>query len=88
MLPDLPAPRDHAGKGQYGNTLYILGGRLNGHWNVVDTVFGYNIDARRWSTDFSPMPTGRGGCASAAIGSTIYVAGGEGDPDTPIGVWP
>ena len=29
-LPDLPAPRDHAGKGKLGNMLYILGGRLSG----------------------------------------------------------
>ncbi|KKY26920.1 putative kelch repeat-containing protein [Phaeomoniella chlamydospora] len=88
VLPDLPAPRDHAGKGQHGNMLYILGGRLYGHWNVVDTVFGYDIHAQVWSTNFTPMPTGRGGCASASIGSETFVAGGEGDPNTTTNVWP
>jgi N-acetylneuraminic acid mutarotase len=88
ILPDLPAPRDHAGKGQYGNKLYVLGGRLHGHWNVVDTVFGYDIHKRRWSTDFPPIPTGRGGVASATIGSKMFVAGGEGDNDTSTNVWP
>lgn len=88
VLPDLPAPRDHAGRGEHGNVLFVLGGRAYGHWNVVDTVFGYDIDARRWSTGFAPMPTGRGGAASATIGSDIFVAGGEGDPDTPSHVWP
>ena len=88
VLPDLPAPRDHAGKGQFGNMLYILGGRLDGHWNVVDTVFGYNIDTNGWSTDFAPMPTGRGGCASATIGYMMFTAGGEGDLNTSTHVWP
>ncbi|KAH8651198.1 hypothetical protein BX600DRAFT_473232 [Xylariales sp. PMI_506] len=88
ILPDLPAPRDHAGKGHYGNMLYILGGRLFGHWNVVDTVFGYDIDAGEWSTDFAPVPTGRGGTASATIGSEMFIIGGEGDPDTATNVWP
>jgi len=26
-LPDMPAPRDHAGKGVVGDNLYVLGGR-------------------------------------------------------------
>ncbi|KAH8884907.1 galactose oxidase, partial [Thozetella sp. PMI_491] len=88
ILPDLPAPRDHAGKGSYGNMLYVIGGRAFGHWNVVDTVFGYNIDTGTWSTGFAPMPIGRGGTASATIGSKMFIAGGEGDPDTPTNVWP
>ena len=88
VLPDLPAPRDHAGKGQSAEMLYILGGRAHGHWNVVDTVFGYDIDTRSWSTDLAPMPTGRGGCASATIGHMMFTAGGEGDPNTTTHVWP
>ena len=88
VLPDLPAPRDHAGKGHFGTMLYILGGRVDGHWNVVDTVFGYDIDTNRWSTDFAPMLTGRGGCASATMGHLMFTAGGEGDPDTSTHVWP
>jgi len=88
VLPDLPAPRDHAGKGTYGDMIYILAGRLDGHWNVVNTVFGYNIKTNSWSTDFPVMPTGRGGAASATIGSLMFVSGGEGDPNTPTNVWP
>lgn len=87
-LPDLPAPRDHAGKGFHGHTLYILGGRLFGNKNVTDTVFGYNIYKKRWSTDFAPMPTPRGGCASATLGNLMFTFSGEGDPDTSTGVYP
>lgn len=82
VLPDMPAPRDHAGKGRFGETLCVLGGQFCGHLNVVDTVFGYNVNTRHWSTNFTPMPTGRGGCASATIGRVMYTAGGYGDPDT------
>jgi N-acetylneuraminic acid mutarotase len=88
VLPELPAPRDHAGKGHFEEMLYILGGRLNGHLNVVDTVFSYDIAKNSWSADFAPMPTGRGGCASATIGCMIFTAGGEGDPATSTQVWP
>lgn len=88
VLPDLPAPRDHAGKGEYGNILYILGGRSYGNKNVVNTVFGYNISSHHWSTDFAHVPTGRGGGSSATIGHTMFYAGGEGDPNTSSNVYP
>lgn len=88
ILEDVPAPRDHAGKGVWGTTLYILAGRLDGHWNDTSTVFAYDINSTSWSTHYAPMPTGRGGAASATIGDWMIVAGGEGDPDTPLNVWP
>ena len=87
-LPDLPAPRDHAGKGHYGDMLYILGGRSFGNKNVVDTVFGYDLKSQCWSTNFAPMPTKRGGVASATIGSQIFTAGGEGNPNASTAVFP
>jgi N-acetylneuraminic acid mutarotase len=88
VLPDMPAPRDHAGRGLVGNNLYVLGGRAFGHWNVVDTVFSYNIETNHWETGLAPMPTGRGGCASATVGNMIFTFGGEGDPNTVSEVWP
>ena len=88
ILPDLPAPRDHAGKGIYGDMLYVLGGRAFGNKNVVDTVFGFNLSSHSWSTRFAPMPTPRGGVASATIGSQIFTAGGEGNPNTSTAIFP
>ncbi|EAU38786.1 predicted protein [Aspergillus terreus NIH2624] len=87
-LPDLPAPRDHAGKGIYRDMLYILGGREFGNKNVVSTVFGFNLTSQQWATAFEPMPIARGGVASATIGSLIFTAGGEGDRRTPTAVFP
>ena len=88
ILPDLPAPRDHAGKGIYQDMLYILGGRAFGNKNVVDTVFGFNLTSHSWSTGYDPMPTARGGVASASIGPQIFTAGGEGDRNTSSAVFP
>ncbi|KAL4885434.1 galactose oxidase [Aspergillus karnatakaensis] len=89
ILPDLPAPRDHAGKGIYQDILYILGGREFGNKNVVSTVFGFNLTSHEWSaTSYEPMPIARGGVASATIGSQIFTAGGEGDRRTPNAVFP
>ncbi|KAI9735468.1 MAG: hypothetical protein M1818_006474 [Claussenomyces sp. TS43310] len=88
VLPDLPAPRDHAGKGIYLDMLYILGGRAFGNKNVVDTVFGFNLTSHCWSEGYEPMPTGRGGVASATIGSQMFTAGGEGDRNTSTAVFP
>ncbi|KAF4185804.1 hypothetical protein CNMCM7927_006229 [Aspergillus lentulus] len=87
-LPDLPAPRDHAGKGIYQDMLYILGGREFGNKNVVSTVFGFNLTSHQWSTAYEPMPIARGGVASATIGSQTFMAGGEGDRRTPTAVFP
>ncbi len=82
VLPGLPAPHDHTGKGQNGNMLYILGGRLQGHWNVVDTVFEYNLHSYYWSTDFASMLTSCTRCVSTTIRLKMFIAGDEGDPDT------
>ncbi|KAL4949358.1 galactose oxidase [Aspergillus filifer] len=87
-LPDLPAPRDHAGKGIYQDMLYILGGRSFGNKNVVSTVFGFNLTSHEWSTAYEPMPIARGGVASATIGSLMFTAGGEGDRRTSTAVFP
>ena len=81
-LPNMPAPRDHAGRGLVGNKLYVLAGRAfnsvakNGN---VNTTFSYDIDALVWSTDLADQPTARGGLSSATIDDVIYTIGGEGN---------
>jgi len=88
ILPNLPAPRDHAGKGTHLDMLYILGGRAFGNKNVVDTVFGFNLTSHSWTTGYETMPTARGGVASVTIGSMMFTAGGEGDRNTSTAVFP
>ncbi|KFY48321.1 hypothetical protein V495_01432 [Pseudogymnoascus sp. VKM F-4514 (FW-929)] len=88
-LPDLPAPRDHAGVALIDNSLYILGGRAFGHDNVVDTVFAMDLGAKKlqWTTNRAKMPTPRGGLASATLNNIVYTFGGEGDYSNAAGVY-
>jgi N-acetylneuraminic acid mutarotase len=86
-LPNMPAPRDHAGAGLVDRKLYVLGGRAFGHWNVVNTVFSFDLRTKIWMTGLAPMPTARGGCASATIGTKIYTAGGEGNVNDPLNIF-
>jgi N-acetylneuraminic acid mutarotase len=39
-------------------------------------------------TERAPMPTARGGTACAAVADRLVVAGGEGNPGDPSGVFP
>ena len=61
-----------------GRTLYVVGGRDRGQVNMRDTVYALDLRTWRW-TERAPMPTPRGGIATAVVGSTIYTFGGEGN---------
>jgi len=77
----LPAPRDHVGGAVVAGKFYVLGGRDSGVTNVKDTVFVLDLAdlVGGWRTGAARMPTARGGVAAAAVGSKIYVLGGEGN---------
>ncbi|WP_276326745.1 Kelch repeat-containing protein [Lentzea albidocapillata] len=79
-LPDLPQARDHVGGAVVGGTFYVLGGRDRGQVNVRDTVYALSLTSGRYTrwTESAPMPTPRGGIATAVIGKMIYTFGGEG----------
>ena len=80
-LPDLPAPRDHAGAALIKNTIYVLGGRTHGQVNVRNTTYVFDVHSPEagW-TQKADMPTARGGLATGVIGSVVYTFGGEGNP--------
>ncbi|KAF7900429.1 uncharacterized protein EAF01_007731 [Botrytis porri] len=85
-LPDLPEPRDHAGKGFIGDNgpFYVIGGRAFGHDNVVGTNYMYDFQVGGWS-EKKGMLTPRGGVASAVVGERIFVVGGEGNRESERG---
>lgn len=80
-LPNLPAPRDHAGAALVGNTMYVLGGRTHGQVNVRNTTYALDVRSPEagWSQK-ADMPTARGGLATGIVGSVVYTFGGEGNP--------
>ena len=83
-LPDLPAARDHA-VGAGGDALRVLGGRDNGLANVRDDV--WQLVGDTWIPG-TPLPTARAGTAGTTLpDGTVLVAGGEGNPSDPDGVF-
>jgi hypothetical protein len=83
-LPALPEARDH-GVGAGGDAFRVLGGRDNGLANVRDDVFELVGDA--WVRR-TAMPTARAGVAGTQLpDGRVFVAGGEGNPDDPDGVF-
>ncbi|KAK0704518.1 hypothetical protein B0H67DRAFT_648946 [Lasiosphaeris hirsuta] len=85
----IPGARDHAGGAVVGHTFYVVGGRERGQANVKGEVFALDLEDLKagWTTRAARMPTPRGGIAAAAIGGKIYTFGGEGNPDSEVGVF-
>jgi N-acetylneuraminic acid mutarotase len=87
--PPLPDARQHAGGAVVNGVMYVLGGRkeVDHHY---DTVFALPLDqpdADGWQ-ERALMPTSRGGLACSALRDRYIVcAGGEGNPDSPLGVF-
>lgn len=81
-LPPLPEARDHSGASVVKGRFYVVGGRRNGQYNVVDTVFVLELDniGKGWRLSSGRMPTTRGGIAASTINGVIYTFGGEGNP--------
>jgi N-acetylneuraminic acid mutarotase len=85
-LPALPQIRDHGCGGAVGGKLYVVGGRAGGVASISGLVFEYTPGGT-WVQKAS-MPTARGGVACGVDGDRIVVAGGEGNPSAPSGVFP
>jgi N-acetylneuraminic acid mutarotase len=85
-LPPLPQIRDHGCGGAVGGKLYVVGGRAGGTASISGLVFEYTPGGA-WVQKAS-MPTPRGGTACGVDGDRIIVAGGEGNPTAPTGVFP
>ncbi len=74
----LPAARHHCNAAAVGGKLYVLGCLSGSGFVAHPEVYVYDPAADGWSQG-TPMPAGseRGSAAVAAIGSVIYVAGGQ-----------
>jgi N-acetylneuraminic acid mutarotase len=85
-VPDLPSARDHGCGAVIGDKLYVAGGRMASIGSTTDTMYELT-PGTGWATKM-PMPTARGGTACGVIDGRLFVVGGEGNPDTPSGVFP
>ncbi|KAF3802200.1 Kelch-like protein terF [Colletotrichum gloeosporioides] len=66
-LSNLPESREHAGGGVFGNSFYVVGGRVRSQTAVRDTVYVLDLKTLEWS---EPI-----------LGQRIYTFGGEGNLD-------
>jgi N-acetylneuraminic acid mutarotase len=86
VLPDMPSGRNHLAAGVSGGRIYALGGRTGGISGILSVVEEYDPGTGIWATK-TPMPTARGGVASATLAQYIVVFGGEGNSLDPDGVF-
>jgi N-acetylneuraminic acid mutarotase len=84
-LPALPQATDHACGGAVLGKLYVVGGRMGTAASRTNTVYEYTPGGA-WATR-APMPTARGGAACGFTEISLIVAGGEGNPNSPLGVF-
>jgi N-acetylneuraminic acid mutarotase len=85
-LPNLPGPIDHLAFGVIGSTLYLAGGRQAKIASHQNSLYAFDAKVGKWATK-APMPTSRGGVASAVHKGRLYVFGGEGNKSDPKGVF-
>jgi N-acetylneuraminic acid mutarotase len=84
-LPAMPTARDHIAAGTDGTRIFVAGGRppFAGGLALLEA---FDITTYRWQT-LAPMPTGRSGVAGAVVKGCFYVFGGEGNLQSPTGVY-
>lgn len=76
-LPSLPVARDHGAGASYDGVFYAIGGRMGDIGAFEPAVFAFDPAIGAWCAK-EPLPTPRGGIATAVVGGRIVVAGGEG----------
>ena len=77
QLPDMPHARDHFQAVVVDGKLYAIGGREGTVGAELGATDAYEIATRSWQQNLAPLPTPRGGFGAAALGSDVYVIGGE-----------
>jgi hypothetical protein len=84
-LPDMPRARDHFHAAIVGTKFYAIGGRKGGDAGFFNAVIApvdvFDFTTGTWSTlpASANIPTPRAGVGVAAMGSKIFVIGGEGN---------
>lgn len=76
---NMPAPTSTAGSCVVDGTFYVMGGHdSKAGTNALRTVWTYDPRIDHWSTNRSPMPTGRKLLGAVAVDGLVYVVGGTG----------
>jgi len=86
-LLDMPANRDHGGGGVIAGIFYAAGGRSAAIGSHVPELLAWDPATPAVWTVKTPMPTSRGGIATAVMAGELFVFGGEGNDDLPSAVF-
>lgn len=86
VLPFLPERRHHCIAAVYGEKIYIVSGRDVVITEVQTASYVYDPVAQTYA-EVAPILTPRGGAAGGELGGRIYVFGGEGNTDDPMGIF-
>ncbi len=78
QMPDMPRTREHFHAQVVNGRFWAMGGRNVDFNAYVTPTDAFNFGTGQWETGYAPIPTPRGGFASAVLGSEIVVFGGEG----------
>jgi hypothetical protein len=94
-LDDMPTALDHLGAANVNGRIVVVGGRSNGIGNHTGAAFEFDAAANDGAgalVEKAAMPTGRAGFGLAVLESDgrseVFVAGGEGNADSDVGVFP
>jgi hypothetical protein len=82
-LPALPVPLHHAGAGELGDRLYVVGGytgALGAAWTPVAEVWSLGVEEEKWRPE-PPLSAPRGALAVASLGNALVAVGGVAGPD-------
>jgi N-acetylneuraminic acid mutarotase len=85
-LPDLPGPREHCTAGAIDGTLYFVGGRVDEIVNIEPDVWAFDPTAKTW-TPKAPLLRPRAGLAGSVLFGKLYTFGGEGNPESNMGIF-
>jgi N-acetylneuraminic acid mutarotase len=77
-LPDMPDARDHFHAAVVNARFYAIGGRQSAIDATTTVNQAFDIGTGSWVTGLAPLPTARGGFATAALGTEVVIIGGEG----------
>lgn len=85
-MPELPEARDRCLAAGIAGKIYIAAGRSGGIYGIEPESWVYDPQNESFE-EIAPIPMPRGGVAGGVIDGAIYVFGGEGNPNDPVGMF-
>ncbi len=88
VLPGLPTQRNHLVVAAIDDKVYVVGGRFGAGFSseLTNILEVFDSTTNTWTSE-APMPTTRSGINGIVADGCLHVWGGEGNDDSPLGVF-